>query len=81
VTSSDLNLDVTQAERIGFDEAILCAGKSAEQLERILDEAARTSISLLLTRLDPAMHVTIPEGLPPRIDYDPVARAPGVVEH
>ena len=63
MTSSDLNLDVTQAERIGFDEAILCASKCAKQFEWYLDEAARTSISLLLTWLDPVMHVTIPESL------------------
>ena len=50
------------APRIGLDEAIFCAGKSAAQIAAILAEAEAAGAGLLLTRLDAAEAC---EALPP----------------
>ena len=34
---ADFKLDLARGERIGLDEAIFCAGKTAEQIAAILD--------------------------------------------
>jgi hypothetical protein len=71
---SDINLDYQRRERIGFDEAIFCDGKSNDQLARILDEAREKDVSLLLTRFS----ASACEALEPRhrsaMDYDTVSR-------
>lgn len=51
---TDFVLDMARTERIGFGEAIFCAGKTAGQIDAILDVAERAGASLLLTRLDEA---------------------------
>jgi len=43
--------DIGRGERVGLDEAIFCAGKSASQIEAILEEAGSRGARLLLTRL------------------------------
>ncbi|MEZ5825984.1 MAG: nickel pincer cofactor biosynthesis protein LarB [Geminicoccaceae bacterium] len=63
--------DKERAERLGFDEAIFCAGKSIEQIEIILDAASAAGRSLLLTRLDEAK---IPASFSLEIDFDPLSR-------
>jgi NCAIR mutase (PurE)-related protein len=68
--SDDVTLDFQRAARIGFDEAILCEGKSVEQLLTILERARERGAPLLLTRLARAQL----EALPPGLDYDPVSR-------
>ncbi len=68
---SDVTLDQSRRDRIGFDEAILCAGKGTEQLERILD-AAGPAATLLLTRLEASALEALGKG--DTIDYDPVSR-------
>jgi NCAIR mutase (PurE)-related protein len=69
---SDVTLDFARRRRIGFDEAILCAGKSRDQLCRILDAAAGRSASLLLTRLDEAARRALGPGY--AIDYEALSR-------
>lgn len=48
----DLNPDQSRGERLGFDETVFCAGKSAHQVRRILQGAADTGIPRLLRRLE-----------------------------
>ena len=71
---SDINLDYQRRQRIGFDEAIFCDGKSNDQITRILDEAGEKDVSLLLTRIS----ANTCEALEPRhrsaMDYDTVSR-------
>ncbi len=68
----DIKLDFDRQERLGFDEAILCDGKSREHLVAILKQAE--GHSLLLTRLDTASLESLPTKLTRQIDYEPVSR-------
>lgn len=68
---SEFLLDYQRTERIGFGEAIYCAGKSAAQIAAILHEADARGASLLLTRLDPSRYEQLPPPLAARLDYDP----------
>ena len=70
----DIKLDLDRRARLGFDEAILCAGKAPRHLAAILDTAAAEERSLLLTRLDAARRDALPEALARRIDYEPLSR-------
>ena len=72
--SGDIKLDLERRERLGFDEAILCAGKTQPHLAEILDTASEEGRGLLLTRLDPAQRHALPARLAARIDYDPLSR-------
>lgn len=67
-------LDFARPERIGLEEAIYAAGKSAEQIDAILDAAAARDASLLLTRLDPDKHAALATAHRARIDYCAVSR-------
>ena len=69
----DIRLDLQRSERLGFDEAIFCAGKSAPHLTEILDQALDTKLRLLLTRLSEGQFVTLPERHRSRIDYEPIS--------
>ncbi len=51
MTDRDHTPDETRSQRIGIDEAVLCADKPIENLRRILDDAHTTDRRLLLTRL------------------------------
>ncbi len=69
---SEFILDWDRERRTGVAEAVLCEGKSAAQIEAILDAAEGRP--LLLTRLDEARLAALP---PPRraaLDYDPLSR-------
>jgi len=70
----DVKLDLQRAARIGFDEAIFCAGKTVAHLTRILDQAQAQERPLLLTRLHQAQLVELPEHHRARLDYEPVSR-------
>ena len=69
----DIKLDIERRERLGFDEAILCAGKSVEHLAAILEIAGDES--LLLTRLDADVLKSLPPALAERIDYEPLSHS------
>lgn len=71
---SDIKLDLQRAERVGFDEAIFCAGKSVSHLVQILDQAQEKSIRLLLTRMSPEQFSQLPEPQRARTDYEPISR-------
>jgi NCAIR mutase (PurE)-related protein len=74
VSDTDFVLDVQRPGRIGQTEAVYAAGKSAAQIEAILDHAAERAVSLLLTRLGADQFSALPGGLRDRTDYDPVSR-------
>jgi NCAIR mutase (PurE)-related protein len=69
---SDFLLDVPRAERIGFGEAVFCAGKSATQIDAILDDAAARRLPMLLTRLDEDKYRALRHGA--ALDYDALSR-------
>jgi len=70
----EITLDLRRAARIGFDEAILCPGKTDEHLQIILDRADASAATLLLTRMTPAQVEALPDKHRSRIDYEPVSR-------
>ncbi len=70
----DIKLDLERAARIGFDEAIFCAGKTVAHIGRILDQAQQKGLRLLLTRLHETQFIELPEHHRARIDYEPVSR-------
>lgn len=69
--AAEFMLDEARAARIGFGEAIYCAGKSPEQIAAILAEARGP---MLLTRLDPERFAAIHSAQRDSLDYDPVSR-------
>jgi NCAIR mutase (PurE)-related protein len=68
---SEFVLDPARAARLGLGEAVFCAGKSSAQIAAILDAA---EAPMLLTRLDPERHDTLPAHARAGLDYDPVSR-------
>ena len=64
---SDFEIDWEREQRTGVAEAMLCVGKSAAQIDAILEAAAGRH--LLLTRLDPDKRT----GLRAELDYDPLS--------
>ncbi len=63
-------LDFTRPERIGLEETIYAAGKSAAQIDAILTAAAERGARLFLTRLDLDKRAALQHDL----DYCPVSR-------
>ena len=62
---TDFEIDWERERRTGIPEAVLCASKSASQIEAILAAAVSTGHRLLFTRLDPAVFATLgPETAP-----------------
>ena len=72
--SNEIRLDLKRAARIGLDEALLCAGKTAAQITAILDQIAASNATMLLTRLaaDVAGQLTINHRA--ALDFDPLSR-------
>lgn len=70
----DLNPDHSRRERLGFDETIFCAGKSAEQIGRLLRGAVDADQPLLLTRLEAEKLAALPGELGARLDYDELSQ-------
>lgn len=69
---SEFQLDAERPERIGFGEAVYCAGKSPGQIADILRSVP--DMPLLLTRLDAARFAALPGALRERLDYDPMSQ-------
>jgi NCAIR mutase (PurE)-related protein len=74
VTSEDVVFDFARAGRIGLDESVFCAGKSAGQIAGILESARERSVGLLLTRLDADRLAQLPAELREAIDYCTLSR-------
>ena len=66
---TSFTMDWDRLARTGTAEAVLCEGKSADQIDSILAEAENRR--LLMTRLDPEVAQSIAR---PNFDYDPVSR-------
>jgi hypothetical protein len=73
LVKQDIKLDLQRHERLGFDEAVLCAPKSAAHLTHILDQAAESNLRLLLTRLSDEQLRELSEAHRARIDYEPIS--------
>lgn len=71
---TDFNLDFEREERLGFDEAIYCAGKNTAQIEGILGQAAMHDGRFLLTRLGPDKFMNLTAHVRAQLDYDPVSQ-------
>ncbi len=74
MTDDQIKLDLERRRRLGFDEAVLCAGKSIAQISAILDRLAAAEASMLLTRLDQTTLDLLPDIHRKAIDYDPTSR-------
>jgi NCAIR mutase (PurE)-related protein len=74
VTEDQIKLDWERRRRLGFDEAVFCAGKSTAQLSAILDQVAAAEERMLLTRLEEARFAELPDIHRDALDYDPVSR-------
>ncbi|WFU11867.1 nickel pincer cofactor biosynthesis protein LarB (plasmid) [Rhizobium sp. CB3090] len=72
--SDEIRLDFQRSERVGFDEAILCARKSDAQLAAIMDRVLARGARCLMTRLEPDVFARIAPDYLERLDYDPVSR-------
>jgi hypothetical protein len=73
--TGEFRLDLLRAERIGLDEAIFCAGKSAAQIGAILESVMALDRPLLLTRLDAPKFEALSVRQRAALDYDPVSRS------
>lgn len=70
----EVTYDFARRARIGLSEAVLCEGKSVQQIQHILTLAEAKGEPLLLTRLDSGVHGGLGEELRSKIDFDPVSR-------
>ena len=71
---TELMLDFQRGERIGFDEAILCQGKTIDHLTEILSTARGRGASFLLTRLAQDQLDGLGASDRAALDYEPVSR-------
>ncbi|KTS20437.1 circadian phase modifier CpmA [Methylobacterium indicum] len=68
----EFTLDFARTERIGLEEAVFAAGKSAAQIDAILAAADERGARFLVTRLDPERYAAL--SYRDRLDYCPVSR-------
>ena len=71
---AEFKFDYERRSRIGLDEAVFCAGKSAAQIAAIVAGVREGVSGLLLTRLDPDKFEALPAEQQNALDYDPVSR-------
>jgi len=74
MSTQEIKLDFQRKERIGFEEAILCPGKTREHLDTILEEAASKGRPLLLTRMSREQVDALRPEHRERLDYEPLSR-------
>ena len=70
---TEFKLDLDRHQRIGLDEAMFCAGKTAEQIAAILASLPPGS-GMLLTRLGRDKYDALPRELRHDIDYEAASR-------
>jgi pyridinium-3,5-biscarboxylic acid mononucleotide synthase len=66
--------DWDREARVGVAEAVFCAGKTAEQISRILRLAQARKQSLLLTKLAPECFATLEPAVRQQLDFDSLSR-------
>ena len=71
---AEFKFDYERRTRIGLDEAVFCAGKSAAQVAAIVAGVREGVSGLLLTRLDPEKFEALPADHRASLDYDAVSR-------
>ena len=71
---AEFKFDYERRSRIGLDEAVFCAGKSAAQIAAIVAGVREGVTGLLLTRLDPDKFAALPAEQKATLDYDEVSR-------
>lgn len=74
MTDDQIKLDLERRRRLGFDEAVFCAGKSTAQITSILDQVAADEGNMLLTRFGETAFSSLPDIHRDAIDYDPISR-------
>ena len=70
MSGAEFVLDLPRAARLGFGEAVFCAGKTPSQIAAILETAQQQGLTLLLTRLDADRFAALPPPLAAALDYD-----------
>jgi hypothetical protein len=70
----DLNFDFQRRERIGLSEAVLCLGKTPQQIGEAIELGQERGVPLLLTRLGPATFAQLPPPGQAALDFDPPSR-------
>ena len=71
---SDVTFDFQRRERIGLGEAVLCSGKTPQQIGEVLALARARDASLLLTRLAPETLARLTPEEQASLDYDADSR-------
>lgn len=71
---TEFTLDLDREKRLGFDEAIFCAGKNFAQIDGILGQAPQHRNRFLLTRLAQEKFDALAAAHRQRIDYDPISQ-------
>ena len=74
MTDRDHVPDESRSHRIGIDEAVLCADKRIENLDRIIKDAKSANRRLLLTRLSEEKFAALADIHRKQIDYEAVSR-------
>jgi len=74
VTSKSVEFDHERSKRIGIDEAVLCTGKTQDQIGQIIHLATEMPMRLLLTRLTPEKFAEFPEEIQKKLDFDEISR-------
>jgi NCAIR mutase (PurE)-related protein len=71
---NEFDLDLLRADRIGLDEALFCAGKTSDQIARIVETMAAEKRPMLLTRLDEGRFALLDASLRALLDYEAISR-------
>ena len=74
MSDTEVRLDFARPDRVGFDEAILCARKTHDQLITIMDALLEKDTSSLMTRLEPEVVEAFPGSYKAKLDYDPISK-------
>lgn len=74
MATDEVILDFQRKQRIGFEEAVFCQGKTLEQLNHILSVARSRNEPLLLTRLSSLQLEGLDAGHRQDLDYDEISR-------
>jgi hypothetical protein len=74
IPGSEVTLDFLRAQRIGFDEAILCQGKTVEHLTTIIAAARAKKARFLFTRLAQSQLEGLSAEDRDALEYEPLSR-------
>lgn len=74
MSDSEVEFDFGRGSRIGLSEAVLCEGKSVEQIEHIAKSCIQRKVELLLTRLSNEVFGELEPELRQGMDFDPASR-------